>query len=198
MSINPRFFATPSEFREWLQQNHSKHEHLLVGFYKRDSGHPSITWPEAVDQALCFGWIDGVRRSLDAISYTIRFTPRNPRSTWSAVNIRKVKELIKKNEMSPAGLKAFDNRSDEKSAIYSYEQRKSAQLPAAAQKKFMANKRAWSFFQKQPPWYRRTASFWVISAKREETREKRLATLIDCSQDQRPIAPLTRPTGKKK
>ena len=196
--MTPSFFATPSEFREWLQQNHSQHDELLVGFYKRGAGRPSITWPEAVDQALCFGWIDGVRRSLDAISYTIRFTPRKPGSTWSAINIRKVKEFIKKNEMSPAGLRAFDGRSDEKSAIYSYEQRKSTQLPAAAQKMFMANKRAWSFFQKQPPWYRRTASYWVISAKREETRQKRLASLIDCSEHHRPIAPLTRPSGKKK
>jgi uncharacterized protein YdeI (YjbR/CyaY-like superfamily) len=194
--MRPRFFPTPSKFRAWLQQHHANSRELWVGFYKKDSGNPSITWPEAVDQALCFGWIDGVRKSLDAASYVIRFTPRKSNSTWSAMNIARAKELAAQGVMSPAGLKAFENRSDEKSAIYSYEQRKSAQLEDSQEQKFRANQRAWDFFQSQPPWYRRTATFWVISAKKEETREKRLAILIKYSERQKPVPPLARPSKK--
>jgi uncharacterized protein YdeI (YjbR/CyaY-like superfamily) len=192
-----RFFPTPSKFRAWLQQHHAQSRELWVGFYKKDSGKPSITWPQAVDQALCFGWIDGVRKSLDAASYVIRFTPRKSNSTWSAVNIARAKELASQGVMSPAGLKAFENRSDEKSAIYSCEQRKSAQLEDSQEQKFRANQRAWDFFQTQPPWYRRTATFWVISAKKEETREKRLAILIKYSERQKPVPPLDRSPSKK-
>jgi uncharacterized protein YdeI (YjbR/CyaY-like superfamily) len=195
--MKPRFFATPAAFRTWLQQHHTQSKELWVGFYKKDSGKPSITWPEAVDQALCFGWIDGVRKSIDFVSYVIRFTPRKPSSTWSAVNIARAKELAAQGLMSPAGLSAFDKRSDERSAIYSYEQRKSAKLEDAHEKKFHANKTAWDFFQSQPPWYRRTATYWIISAKREETRAKRLATLIECSERQKPVPPLERPRSKK-
>jgi len=168
-----------------------------VGFYKKDSGKPSITWPEAVDQALCFGWIDGVRKSLNATSYVIRFTPRKPSSTWSAVNIARAKELSAQGLMNPAGLRAFDKRSDEKSAIYSYEQRKSAKLEDTHEKEFRANKTAWDFFQSQPPWYRRITTYWIVSAKKEETRAKRFATLIECSERQRPVPPLERPARKK-
>jgi uncharacterized protein YdeI (YjbR/CyaY-like superfamily) len=194
--MRPRFFATPSKFRAWLQQNHAQTQELWVGFYKKNSGKPSVTWPEAVDQALCFGWIDGIRKSLDPISYVIRFTPRKPRSTWSAVNMARAKELVAQGLMNPAGLRAFEQRSDEKSAIYSYQQRKSARLAGTYQKKFRANKQAWDFFQHQSPWYRRTAAYWVISAKKEETRTKRLAILIEYSEQQKPMPPLARP-GKK-
>jgi len=193
MSMAPTFFATPSAFRAWLQKHHDKEQELWVGFHKKGSGKPSITWPDSVDAALCFGWIDGVRKSLNGHSYTIRFTPRKPISTWSAVNIKRVAELTKLGLMQPAGLKAFEKRSDDKSAIYSYEQRKTAKLSGDYEKKFRAQKKAWEFFQSQPPWYRRVASFWVISAKKEETRLKRLATLIEASERGESIAPLRRP-----
>jgi len=194
--MKPRFFPTPSAFRAWLQQHYAQSSELWVGFYKKHSGKPSITWPEAVDQALCFGWIDGVRKSKDAASYVIRFTPRKVTSTWSAVNIARAKELAAQGLLAPAGLQAFEKRSDEKTAIYSYEQRKSAQLEDSQERKFRANRRAWEFFQNQPPWYRRTARYWVTSAKKEETQEKRLASLIEYSARQKPIPPLARP-GKK-
>jgi uncharacterized protein YdeI (YjbR/CyaY-like superfamily) len=190
---HPLFFASPAEFRAWLEQNHDKVPVLTLGLYKRDSGRPSIPWPEAVDQALCFGWIDGVRRTLDAASYSIRFTPRKPSSTWSAVNIGRVQELTSKGLMRPPGLAAFESRLAKKSAIYSYEQRAAAKLDAAAELEFRANKKAWAFFEQQPPWYRRTATYWVVSAKREETRARRLATLIRDSAAGRAIGPLTRP-----
>jgi uncharacterized protein YdeI (YjbR/CyaY-like superfamily) len=195
--MRPRFFATPSRFRAWLKAHHAQTQELWVGFYKRKSGKRSITWPEAVDQALCFGWIDGIRKSLDDVSYVIRFTPRKPRSTWSAVNIARVKELVAQGLMSQAGLTAFERRSDEKSAIYSYEQRESAKLEDAQEQKFRANPPAWNFFESQPPWYRRISTYWVISAKKEETRAKRLATLIECSERQNPVPPLARPPTRK-
>lgn len=174
----PMFFATPSHFRAWLAKNHASEAELSVGFYKRDSGKPSITWPESVDVALCYGWIDGVRHSIDAGSYRIRFTPRKPGSTWSAINVRRVAELTKLGLMQPAGVKAFEARKGEKTGIYAYEQRKQATLPPAYEKQFRAKTRAWEFFQGQPPWYRRTATHYVISAKQEATRQKRLAELI--------------------
>jgi uncharacterized protein YdeI (YjbR/CyaY-like superfamily) len=191
--MNPTFFATPDEFRAWFEARHDSEPELVVGFYKKGTGRPSITWPESVDQALCFGWIDGVRRSVDADSYSIRFTPRKSRSIWSAVNIKRAKELIELGMMMPAGLKAFEQRADERSAIYAYEQRHAAELDGAAERQFRANQQAWGFFQAQPPSYRRTALWWVISAKKEETRAKRLATLIDDSAHRRTIRSLTRP-----
>ncbi len=194
----PKFFPTFADWRAWLEKHHDKYEEFWVGFYKRDSGRPSITWPESVDGALCFGWIDGVRYSIDAISYKIRFTPRKARSTWSAINIKRVKELTKLGLMHPAGLAAFEKRNGDRSAIYSYEQRKTATLPPAFEKQFKANVEAWAYFQSQPPWYRRTSTYWVISAKKEETKEKRLSTLIECSQRGKPIPSLTRPTGRTK
>src|ERR1700758_805697 len=175
----PQFFPTLKEWRAWLEQNHPSEQELWVGFYKRTSGLPSITWPEAVDGALCFGWIDGVRKSIDAISYMIRFTPRKPRSVWSAINIKRVRELSKLRLMQSAGLAAFEKRDGDRSAIYAYEQRHTATLPRKFEKQLRANKEAWAFFRSQPPWYRRTSTYWVISAKKEETRLKRLATLID-------------------
>lgn len=191
--MKPTFFATPAAFRAWLDEHHARIPELLVGFYKKGSGKPSITWPESVDAALCFGWIDGVRKSIDDLSYTIRFTPRNPTSTWSAVNIKRVQELTKSGLMQPAGLQAFERRDEAKSAIYSYEQRHNATLPDAYEKRFRANELAWDFFQSQAPWYRRTATYWVMSAKKEETRLKRLDTLIRDSAQQRSIGPLQRP-----
>ncbi|MGE5205974.1 MAG: YdeI/OmpD-associated family protein [Chlamydiota bacterium] len=191
--MKPRFFASPALFRDWLAKHGADAQELLVGFYKKGSGLASITWPEAVDAALCFGWIDGVRRSLGDSSYTIRFTPRKPTSTWSAVNIKRVEELTQAGLMQPPGLSAFQQRKQEKSKIYSYEQKQAAQLSSAQERRFRANKKAWEFFQRQPTWYRRVATFWVVSAKREETRQNRLARLIEDSAQHRTIPPLTRP-----
>jgi uncharacterized protein YdeI (YjbR/CyaY-like superfamily) len=187
------FFVSPSDWRAWLEQNHDQFPELWVGFYKRDSGKPSITWPEAVDGALCFGWIDGVRRSVDEVSYTIRFTPRKSRSTWSAINIKRMAALKKLGLVHNAGLQAFQRRTEDRSAIYAYEQRKGAKLTPEWEKLLRANKGAWDYFQAQPPWYRRTCSWWVISAKKEETRRKRLTRLIDDSAHRRPIPHLARP-----
>ncbi len=186
----PQFFPTLADWRTWLEKHHANFEELWAGFYKRDSGRPSISWPESVDGALCFGWIDGVRHSIDAISYKIRFTPRKPRSTWSAINIKRVKELSKLELMHPAGLEAFEKRDGDRSAIYSYEQRSTAKLTPDYEKQFRANAEAWKFFQSQPPWYQRTSTYWVVSAKKEETRLKRLATLIDCSSRKQKIPSL--------
>jgi len=197
MTSKPLFFASLAEWRAWLEAHHAEVEELWVGLYKRDSGRPSITWPEAVDGALCFGWIDGVRKTVDELSYMIRFTPRKPRSIWSAVNTRRATELSVKGLMHPAGLVAFEKRKGRRSEIYSYEQRKSAKLPAAYERRFRARKTAWNFFQAQAPWYCRTCSWWVISAKKEETRLKRLAALIDHSERQRSLPALARAPKKK-
>ena len=190
--MEPTFFPTPAAFRRWLKKNHRTARELFVGFYKKGTGRPSITWPEAVDEALCFAWIDGVRRSLDDESYVIRFTPRRPGSNWSLINIRKVKALIREGRMQPAGLAAFEARKAEKSGVYSFEQRENAKLDRKAEAKFKANKAAWKFFQSQPPGYRKVAVFYVMSAKREETRAKRLQTLIDDSAAGRRIGLLRR------
>jgi uncharacterized protein YdeI (YjbR/CyaY-like superfamily) len=192
------FFESPAAFRAWLDEHHETAQELWVGFYKKSSGRPSITWPESVDEALCFGWIDGIRKSLDDNSYTIRFTPRKPRSNWSAVNIARVAELTRLGQVRPAGRKAFERRVEEKSGVYSYEQRHAAQLGEAYEQQFRANPAAWDFFQAQPAGYRRTAIWWVVSAKKEATRLKRLATLIEDSAQGKSIAELARPTGKDK
>ncbi len=186
------FFARPDHFRAWLDKNHATEQELQVGFYKRESGQPSITWPESVDCALSYGWIDGVRNSIDEISYRIRFTPRKPTSTWSAINVKRVAELTKLGLMRPAGAKAFEARKGDKTGIYAYEQRKNAKLPPAFEKQFRANKKAWEFFRAQPPWYQRTASYRVISAKQEETCKKRMDQLIKDSAAGRTIKELTR------
>jgi uncharacterized protein YdeI (YjbR/CyaY-like superfamily) len=197
MPLNPHFFPSPSAWRAWLEEHHAEVQELWVGLYKRDSQRPSITWPEAVDVALCFGWIDGVRKSIDDISYKIRFTPRKARSVWSAVNVKRATELSKMGLMHPAGLAAFQKRDQERSGIYSYEQRKAAKLPAAYERRFRKNRTGWKFFQGQARWYQRTCSLWVISAKKEETRLRRLATLIEDSEHERTIQPLTRPQRTK-
>lgn len=191
--MEPTFFDTPEQFRSWLHANHQTAGELWVGFHKVGTGKPSITWPQSVDEALCVGWIDGIRKRLDDDRYVIRFTPRKAGSNWSAVNIRRMGELDAEGRVLPAGAAAFGKRRDDKSAIYSYEQRHNAELPAAYEERFRANPAAWDFFQSQPPWYRRTSTHWVISAKKEETREKRLATLIGDSANGRTIAQLTRP-----
>ncbi len=190
MPPRPTFFPTPAGFRTWLEAHHHRLREQLVGFHKKSSGKPSITWPESVEVALCFGWIDGVRRSIDETSYTIRFTPRRPTSTWSAVNIKRVQQLKKTGLMHPAGLKAFAARSEKKSGIYSYEQRKSAKFTREQEKQFRANKSAWEFFRSQAPWYQRVTTYWVISAKKEETKLKRLSVLIDHSQNRRTLPQL--------
>ena len=177
-TAKPTFFATPAAFRAWLKKNHATASELVVGYYKRSTGKPSITWPQSVDEALCYGWIDGIRHSLGAEAYQIRFTPRRPGSLWSTVNIRRVAELKKLGLMEPTGIAAFERRSEEKSALYSYEQRFSSAFDKAQEKKFRANKKAWAFFDTQPPWYRRNATYWVTSAKTDATRFKRLDSLI--------------------
>jgi uncharacterized protein YdeI (YjbR/CyaY-like superfamily) len=191
--MEPTFFATPTEFRAWLERHHDSAGELLVGFHKRGSGRPSMTWPEAVDQALCFGWIDGVRHGIDDTSYTIRFTPRKPRSTWSAVNVKRMKELIDQGLATPAGVAAFERRADDRTAIYSYEQRKDAALVPDQERRLRADERAFAFFEARPPSYRRAAIHWVTSAKKPETRERRLTQLIECSKAGRAVPPLARP-----
>ncbi len=193
--MEPTFFATPEDFRAWLEAHHDTEAELLVGFHKKGSGRPSITWPESVDQALCFGWIDGVRRRIDDTSYTIRFTPRKARSNWSAVNVKRVAELTEQGLMRPGGVAAFERRSDDKTAIYAYEQRKAAELDPEQERRFKGVAKAWAWFQAQPPSYRRTATYWVVSAKKPETRQRRLERLIDDSAAGRPIPSLTPRSG---
>jgi uncharacterized protein YdeI (YjbR/CyaY-like superfamily) len=179
--VKPRFFATPEKFRVWLAKNHGKAPELLVGFHKRATGKPSIDWPQSVDEALCFGWIDGVRRSLGEVSYTIRFTPRRATSIWSSVNIRRIKALTKSGRMMPAGIAAFERRSRKRSAIYAYEQRATAKLAPAEIRTFKANAAAWKFFSEVAPWYRHRVLYWITSARKPETRKSRLARLIALS-----------------
>jgi uncharacterized protein YdeI (YjbR/CyaY-like superfamily) len=190
--VKPTFFATAEELRAWFDQHHETADELLLGFYKKGSGKRSVTWPEAVDEALCVGWIDGVRKSLGDESYTNRFTPRRKRSNWSAVNVGRVAELTRLGRMRPAGLKAFEERAPERTGIYAYEQRHLAELGEEFEGAFRANEAAWAFFQEQPPGYRKTATWWVVSAKKEETRQRRLATLIEDSEHGRKIGPLRR------
>jgi uncharacterized protein YdeI (YjbR/CyaY-like superfamily) len=185
-----KFFATPALWRRWLSTNHARADELWVGYYKRGSGKPSITWPESVDEALCYGWIDGLRRSIDAESYAIRFTPRRRGSSWSSVNVRRVAALTKAGLMRPCGSRAFQARKADKTAVYSFEQRKAVKLPRADERRLRAEPAAWRFFKAQAPWYQRTAIWWVISAKREETRQRRLDTLIADSARGLRIAPV--------
>jgi uncharacterized protein YdeI (YjbR/CyaY-like superfamily) len=171
--MEPIFFKTPNEFRKWLEKHHETEKELLVGFYKVGTKKPSMTWSEAVDQALCFGWIDGVRRSIDDESYCNRFTPRKPTSNWSAINIKKVEELTKAGLMTPAGQKAFELRKEEKSGVYSHEI-----LDPAYEKQFKSNKKAWEFFNNQAPSYKKVMLHWIMSAKQEKTRLSRLEKAI--------------------
>lgn len=178
------FFPNSKDFRKWLQKNHKKETELIVGFYKVGSDKRSMTWSESVDQALCFGWIDGVRKSIDTKSYCIRFTPRKSTSIWSAVNIKKVEELIKAGLMTTDGQKAFSLRTEKKSKIYSYE-KEAVTLDSKYEKLFKKNKLAWDFFTKQAPFYKKVMVHWIMNAKKEETRISRLANTISKSAQQR-------------
>ena len=184
-----KFFPTPGDLREWFARNHENAIELWAGFYKKDSGKPSITWPESVDEALCCGWIDGIRKSLDETSYTIRFTPRKPTSSWSAINIKRVAVLRSEGRMLAAGLKAFE------AGIYSYEQ-KLVDLPEPYSGQLQKNKTAWEYFKAQSPAVQRRLIWWIVSAKREDTRVKRLRELIDNAARKRPIPQLEREPPK--
>src|SRR5262245_11152567 len=170
------FFVSPGEFRDWLEEHHESEHELWVGFHRTKSGHPSITWPEAVDEALSFGWIDGNRKSIDDADYKIRFSPRRPGSTWSRVNVKRAQELIEAGRMRPAGLNALQMRTEAKTGVYAYES-KAASLTEDEERRFRANDRAWRFFESQPASYRRVCVWWVVSPKQEATRMKRLGTL---------------------
>ena len=174
------YFVSPAKFRTWLKSNHAKHTELWVGFYKRESNKPSITWPESVDEALCFGWIDGLRQNVDTVSYRIRFTPRKASSIWSAINIQKVNVLTAAGRMQAAGTKAFAARKAERSLIYSYENA-DVTLPPDYELRLRQNKAASKYFDAQSPSYRKVARHWVLRAKQAATRDARLATLIECS-----------------
>ena len=176
----PTFFAKQSDFRKWLQKNHTKETELLVGFYKVGSGKSSMTWSQSVDEALCFGWIDGVRKSINKDSYQIRFTQRKSTSIWSAINIKKIEELTKQGLMQPAGLMSFEKRTESKSKIYSYE-KDEVELTLNFKKQFKENKKAWDYFQSLAPSYRKVSAHWVMSAKQEMTQIKRLNLLISDS-----------------
>lgn len=189
------FFRSPAALRAWLEKNYSKSDEIWIGFYKKDSGKSGITYAEALDEALCFGWIDGIRKTLDDVSYVNRFTPRRARSVWSRVNIAKVKALIEAGRMTPAGLAEYEKRSGEATGPYSFEQYQ-VQFSAKQEKVFRKNRVAWKFFESQPPYYRRVATWWVTSAKREETQDRRLERLIDDSAGGRRIGSLA--TAPKK
>jgi uncharacterized protein YdeI (YjbR/CyaY-like superfamily) len=175
--LGPRFFKTPADFRKWLERNHAKETELIVGFYKAGSGKKAMKYAEAVDVALCFGWIDGKVQRIDDVSYRQRFSPRKPKSSWSRINVARFAELEGAGLVHPAGRKAFDART---ASSYSYEAPR--ELSDKFLKRLRANEKAWTFFEAQPPGYRRNAAYWVTSAKREETRERRFAQLVECSQ----------------
>lgn len=182
--MKPIFFPTQEDFRKWLEENHGRETEIIVGYYNVKSGKGGMTWSKSVDQALCFGWIDGVRRKIDEESYCNRFTPRRANSNWSAVNIAKVAELKKKGLMMPAGITAFEKRKDEKSAVYAYEN-ELKQFSEAFEKQFKKNKTSWEFFEKQANWYKKQMINWVMSAKQEKTRESRLEKLIAANADEK-------------
>jgi uncharacterized protein YdeI (YjbR/CyaY-like superfamily) len=178
------FFTNQASFRMWLEENHKTETELLVGFYKKNSGKANMSWSQSVDEALCFGWIDGVRRSIDEDSYCIRFTPRRSSSTWSSVNINKVEELIKLGLMQPAGLEIYKQRKEEKTGVASYE-RRAKKLDEYLEIKFKANRIAWEFFSKQAPSYQKTIIHWIMTAKQESTRHLRLDKTIFESEKQK-------------
>jgi uncharacterized protein YdeI (YjbR/CyaY-like superfamily) len=190
----PKFFRNAKAFRDWLEKHHDRADELWVGYWKKATGKPSPTWQESVDEALCFGWIDGIRKSIDGDSYRQRFTPRRPRSNWSNVNIARVAALTAEGRMRPTGLAAFERR--KATGVYSFEQAERGGLDPQYEAVFKKSRKAWKFFQSQAPWYRRTASWWVVSAKKEETRLRRLETLVRDSAAGRRIGSLT--TAKPK
>lgn len=179
--MKPKFFSTQKDLRMWFEKNYDKESELFVGFYKVSSGKPSVNWSQSVDEAICFGWIDGIRKSINEESYMIRFTPRKPNSNWSAINIKKVEQLTKLGLMKTAGIAAFEKRKEKNSEIYSYEKR-DEKFSTDFLKQLKSNKKAWAFFSSQPPYYQRVTQHWVMSAKQEATRIKRLHILIrDCA-----------------
>jgi uncharacterized protein YdeI (YjbR/CyaY-like superfamily) len=192
----PVFFATPEEFGAWLETNGATAPELLVGYWKAGTGRPSMTWPRSVEQALRFGWIDGVRRSLGDESYCIRFTPRRPGSAWSATNVATARRLVAEGRMAPAGLRAFEARAEGRSGVYSYEQPKEPRLPAADLKALKADAKAWAWYSKQTKTYRKVTAHWVSGAKKEETRARRLKLLVECSREGKPVPPFVPRRGK--
>jgi uncharacterized protein YdeI (YjbR/CyaY-like superfamily) len=193
----PIYFESPAAFRAWLEEHHQHETEVWVGVWKKATGKQGMTWSQAVDEALCFGWIDSIAKRVDHERHRQRFTPRKSTSNWSAVNIAKVATLRTEGRMRPAGDAAFDRRSDDRSGVYSFEQRKDPQLEPEHQAQLEANAAAWAYFQSKPPSYRKPAIWWVISAKKPETRARRLATLIADSAAGRTIKPLT-PTPRRK
>jgi uncharacterized protein YdeI (YjbR/CyaY-like superfamily) len=196
LSEDPIYFGSPAEFRAWLEKNHATAPDVWVGYYKRATGRPSLTWAGSVDQALCFGWIDGIRKSIDDARYVIRFTPRKATSKWSLVNVRRMKELARLGLMTLAGQAAFDKRGKAK-ADYSYEQRHESRFTAAQARALRADKTAWAFLSAQPPGYQHTVAFWVTSAKKEDTQARRLSQLIECCRKGERVGLLQRPAKKK-
>ena len=193
----PRFFRSAAAFRAWLARNHARADELLLGFYNQRSARKGISYKEAVDEALCFGWIDGVRRTVDEKRYSGRFTPRRARSNWSFVNVKRVAELEALGRMAAPGREAFARRDAKRTGVYSFE-RERAQLGPDLEARFRANARAWAFFESRPPWYQRTSIWWMVSARKEETRLRRLAVLMECSAKEQPIPGLDRSPSKKK
>lgn len=183
-------FDCPDAFRDWLKRHHSERDELWVGFWKKSSGRPSIAWPESVDEALCFGWIDGIRKSVDDEAYTIRFTPRRSRSTWSLRNIQRYDALEAEGRIEPAGAKAYRKRTEENSGVYSFEQEARATLSDDYLARLQAHGAAWAYWQSRPPGYRKKVTHWIMSAKRESTRERRLEALIEDSAAGRKVKPL--------
>lgn len=191
MSI--KYFKSQAEFRQWLERNHDKSSELWVGLHKKNSNKPSVSYKEAVDEALCFGWIDGVRKSVNETSYTIRFTPRKPGSIWSRINIKRANELKEFGLIKPSGLRAFEGRDPKKADLYSFEN-EPRKLAPEFEKRFKKNRKAWSFFEALPPFFKKTSVFWIMSAKKEETRLRRLKMFMDsCARGER----LGVITGKK-
>ena len=183
-----RFFRSPSGFRRWLEKNHDKSQELWIGFYRKVSGKGGMTYHEALDEALCFGWIDGIRKKIDEHSFTNRFTPRKKNSIWSNVNVAHIERLKREGRMMTPGIAAFNAKDETRAGVYSFE-RERAELEPQMKKRFRENAKAWKYFEAQPPYYRRIAAWWIISAKRDETREKRLAELIRVSSKEMRLAP---------
>ena len=198
-SVPPRSFKTPAAWRAWLEAHHDSSSEILLRLFKVHAAHRGVTYKQALDEALCFGWIDGIARRLDDDSYCQRFTPRRPRSIWSRVNMGHVDRLIKDGRMTAAGLAAYQKRDEKRTAVYSFENQPKA-LPAAMEKQFRRDKRAWDFYQAQAPWYRRTTAHMILSAKKEETQQRRLAALIECcsrGEIVRQVLPKTKPPKKR-
>jgi len=187
MATPATFFETAADFRAWLERHHATASELLVGFRKVGTGQASMSWPESVDEALCFGWIDGVRKRIDEQAYQIRFTPRQPGSIWSLVNVGKVEKLLAQDRMRPAGVAAFESRSDRRTGVYAFEREQPAALTQAEDREFRSHRVAWRYFDAAPPSYKKVMLHWVVSAKRDATRQRRLAQLIQACAEQRRV-----------